>query len=270
MIFLKETRMQDRSTIKTLGGSDAQRIAAGDWYNLWAEKTGRQLHADLSDVFRVQLGILTERFHLEWIKKAGSYTNMLIPRDGAQSMFNHPTLPLHVTPDAILAGPQKDLVVEVKHSNGRNTFIDAVQYYSPQLQHGMYVMGTKETLFSVICGNDGPFYGMVEFDPDYADKLIELELKFMGFVERDEEPPRGGNVPVFKEVPAALRVVDMSSNNAWAVQSAIVVERHAAEKELKAAKEEMKALFPDDCRQAHGCGVTITRNAKGSLVLTLA
>ena len=43
-----------------IGGSDATRIMRGDWLSLYNEKVGLTKPEDLSNVFRVQLGILTE------------------------------------------------------------------------------------------------------------------------------------------------------------------------------------------------------------------
>src|SRR5580765_8515171 len=46
-----------------LGGSDAERIMAGNWYRLWAEKTKRVAAEDLTRVLPVQMGKVTEAFN---------------------------------------------------------------------------------------------------------------------------------------------------------------------------------------------------------------
>ena len=61
---IKQEAKFDRRT--GIGGSDATRLYEGDWYQLWSEKVGETLPADLSDVLPVQLGIHTEPFNILW------------------------------------------------------------------------------------------------------------------------------------------------------------------------------------------------------------
>lgn len=268
---------------KTLGGSDAQRIARGEWLALWMEKTGRAEPVDLSENFQVQLGIYTEPFHLNWIKRVGRFTEMMMsPKDNpfvyTPATRHTPGLDvpiadlgfLHVTPDAVLAGPTYDVPVEVKHSNGRNSFLDAVEYYSPQLQHAMFVMGAPRVLFSVICGNADPSFGFVEYDEAYATELIKLELKFWDFIERDEAPPSlPGAMPVELPAPAALRIVDMAGNNAWAAIADMLKKEKPYADDFERHKGELKELMPADARVAHGYGAKLSRDKRGAIRLTL-
>ena len=53
-----------------LGGSDSVRIMRGEWYQLWAERTGRADPEDLSDKLNVQIGIATETINLNWLEKS--------------------------------------------------------------------------------------------------------------------------------------------------------------------------------------------------------
>jgi hypothetical protein len=50
----------DRTT--GIGATDARLIMAGDWHQLWLEKTKRAQPPNLDDIFRVQLGKVTESF----------------------------------------------------------------------------------------------------------------------------------------------------------------------------------------------------------------
>ena len=50
------TPQQKEMRSKGLGGSDAERIMSGDWYQLWAEKTKRLQPEDLTRVLPVQMG----------------------------------------------------------------------------------------------------------------------------------------------------------------------------------------------------------------------
>ena len=51
-----------------IGGSDCVKIMNGNWYDLWAVKTGRVESDDLDRNLAVQMGILTEDFNIEWFE----------------------------------------------------------------------------------------------------------------------------------------------------------------------------------------------------------
>src|SRR5712671_2801246 len=51
---------------KFIGASDVPKIMKGEWYQLWLVKTGRSTSEDLSDVFAVQMGLVTEDLNLDW------------------------------------------------------------------------------------------------------------------------------------------------------------------------------------------------------------
>ena len=63
------TDEQKKRRMKGLGGTDAKKIMEGEWTKLWNEKTGRSKPDDLSKIFKVQLGIHTESFNLEWLEQ---------------------------------------------------------------------------------------------------------------------------------------------------------------------------------------------------------
>ena len=81
--FQKQEVKFDRS--KGIGGSDATRLYEGDWYQLWSEKVGETLPADLSDVLPVQLGIHTEPFNILWFEKKTGRKPF-----ASQQIFFHP------------------------------------------------------------------------------------------------------------------------------------------------------------------------------------
>ena len=57
----KQKKVIDRS--QGIGGSDATKIVAGTWKDLYLEKKGLKENEDLSFVLPVQLGIYTEDFN---------------------------------------------------------------------------------------------------------------------------------------------------------------------------------------------------------------
>jgi len=64
---------------------------------------------------------------------------------------------------------------------------------------------------------------------------------------------------------AAVRVVDMSSSNAWAEHAANFVRTRAAHAEHETARSELKALVPEDAREAFGHGLRAKRSKSGAI-----
>ena len=60
-----------------------------------------------------------------------------------------------------------------------------------------------------------------------------------------------------------VRVVDMGASNAWAEQAAIFARTKAAHAEHESAKSELKALIPEDAKEAFGHGLRAKRSKSG-------
>jgi len=259
--------MADRSTF--IGGSDARRIMAGEWLELWEEKTGIRQPADLSGIFRVQLGTYTEPLHAEWFARLTGLTVL----DSA--WVQHPE-------HAFMAGSVDRRIplgtgytfLEMKHSNSRARVRDSVQYYMPQLQHYLAVMGAPRCWFSVIPGNDEPEWCTVDALLEYQATLIEAENNFWWHVENRVAPEimpvatlEAARKLAFAVPIDGMKTLDMEHNNAWTVAAARWLATRQAAKDNDAAAKELKGVVPKDCAEAFGRGVKIARNKKGVLVL---
>jgi hypothetical protein len=66
-----------------------------------------------------------------------------------------------------------------------------------------------------------------------------------------------------------VRIVDMSSSNAWAEFAAIFSRTRPAYLEHEQAKAELKSLVPEDARQTIGYGVRAKRSKCGAISLDL-
>jgi hypothetical protein len=62
-----------------------------------------------------------------------------------------------------------------------------------------------------------------------------------------------------------VRIVDMSSSNAWAEFAVIFSRTRPAHLEHEQAKAELKDLMPDDAQQAIGHGVRAKRSKSGAV-----
>ena len=63
----------------------------------------------------------------------------------------------------------------------------------------------------------------------------------------------------------AIRIVDMSSSNSWAEFAALFRNTHGAFLDHERAKSELKALIPEDAKEAIGHGVRAKRSRSGAV-----
>jgi hypothetical protein len=63
----------------------------------------------------------------------------------------------------------------------------------------------------------------------------------------------------------AIRIVDMSSSNSWAEFAALFRNTRSAFLDHERAKSELKALMPEDAREAIGHGVRAKRSKSGAV-----
>lgn len=249
-----------------VGSSDAKRIVDGDWLRLYEEKVGLREPDDLSGVFRVQLGIYTESFHLDWLER--KYDCRISRPMSREYCADFPLMFAH------LDGwhDQRGLPVETKHSSSDARLRDKAVYYMPQLQHTMAVTNAPALLFSVIAGNSEPEWCEVARNDEYIAELQGLITSFWWHVE-NKVPPEitpsaklaevqkiGATVPI-----DGLRAYDMTGDNQWASHAADYAAHMAAAKVFEDAKAGLKALVPADACECSGHGITIKRDKRGSL-----
>jgi predicted phage-related endonuclease len=253
-----------------IGGSDAYRIMKGDWMSLYQEKTGLAEAADLSGIFKVQLGIETERFHAGWIMRKHDLdlTEILEPL-------------VHIEHDFIRGSPDRWLdsrntFLDLKHSNERASPRLITETYLPQMAHYCMILGVDTCYVSTIPGNDEPFITKIEVPQQYMDELIEHELRFWWHVTKLVPPDIAPSAALERTVALAkhakvdgMRFVDMKGNNAWAVAAGTLIETTAAVEANANAKAQLKELMADDVGEATGHGVTIKRDKRGALRFTV-
>ena len=83
------------------------------------------------------------------------------------------------------------------------------------------------------------------------------------------EPPTLFGVEPPKPRIEAVRIVDMSTSNAWAEFAGIFIRSRDAHLEHERAKAELKNLVPDDAQQAIGHGVCAKRSKAGAITFEL-
>lgn len=246
---------------KSIGASDAGKIMAGRWGELWLQKTGRVDPDDLSGVLVVQLGIWTEGFNRLWFEKITGN-----PVKDAGRMCAHPALPfLTCTLDGMVRLTNGDeAVFEAKHVGGREPLETIIARYQPQVQHQMHVTGTGLAVLSCLIGTDRYEYVEIPRDEFYLAELVEREIAFWRHVTADEPPADLAEIAA--PVPPALwKTADMTGNNAWADSAATWLETKGHAGKFKCAEKILKEMVSADVGIATGHGVVVKRDKANRL-----
>ena len=119
-----------------------------------------------------------------------------------------------------------------------------------------------------LSGQGGPKKGGRAEGEIYLHLIVTAERKFWRCVESGEPPALFGVEPPKPRIEA-VRIVDMSSSNAWAEFAAVFARTRSAHLEHEQAKAELKRLVPDDAQQAIGHGVRAKRSKSGAISFDL-
>ena len=142
----------------------------------------------------------------------------------------------------------------------------ALAKYSPQLQHNMWVVAARIAVLSVITGGGKWVEILAHADPLYQHLIVTAERKFWRCVENGEEPKLFGVEPPKPRIEA-IRIVDMSTSNAWAEFAGVFARTRSAHLEHEQAKSELKGLMPEDAKEALGHGIRAKRSKSGAVSL---
>ena len=201
-----------------IGGSDA-RIIMGDeepaLLRLWREKRGQTEPEDLSTNLIVQLGLATEHLNRHWYERAPGTTIRDI-----QSWVRHPVIRwMAATLDGVVEGT--GAVFEAKFMLPWSFSEEAAaEKHMAQLQHNMWVTNATTAVLSIITGGGKWVEIKIPADLLYQHLLLTAEKKFWRCVESGEPPRLFGVEPPRARIEA-VRMVDMTSSNAWAEFSGV-------------------------------------------------
>jgi hypothetical protein len=245
-----------------VGGSDARIIMGADeaaLVRLWREKRGEAEPEDLSGNLSVQLGAATEELNRTWYERN---TGRRIT--DVQRRVKHSAIPWMV---ATLDG-----VVEATGAVFESKFMlpwsfseeTAAEKYMAQVQHNMWVTHSRTSVLSIISGGGKWVEIAIPMDPLYLSVLVSAEKKFWRCVQSGETPHLINAEPPRPRIEA-IRIVDMSVSNSWAEFAALFRSTRSAFLDHERAKSELKALMPEDAREAIGHGVRAKRSKSGAV-----
>jgi len=245
-----------------IGGSDARIIMGGDeaaLVRLWREKRGEAEREDLSGNLIVQLGAATESLNRSWYER-----NTGRRVGNVQRHVKHSAIPwMAATLDGIVDGTEA--VFEAKFMLPWSFSEEAAaEKYMAQLQHNMWVTHLRSSVLSIITGGGKWVEIAIPMDPLYLSVLVSAEKKFWRCVQSGETPHLINAEPPRPRIDA-IRIVDMNASNSWAGFAALFRNTREAFLDHERAKSELKALMPEDAKEAIGHGVRAKRSKAGAV-----
>jgi predicted phage-related endonuclease len=249
-----------------IGGSDARIIMGDDeavLLRLWREKRGEIEPEDLSDNLIVQLGVATEDLNRRWYEANSGQV-----LTDVQRRIRHPVLRwMAATLDGRVEAT--GAVFEAKFMLPWSFSEEAAaEKYMPQLQHNMWVVAARTAVLSIITGGGKWVEITTHADPLYQHLIVTAERKFWRCVESGE-PPRLFGVEPPKPRIEAVRIVDMSASNSWAEFADLFRDIRQSFLDHERSKAELKALMPEDAKEAVGHGVRAKRSKSGAISFDL-
>jgi predicted phage-related endonuclease len=230
---------------------------------LWQEKRGEAEPQDYSGNLIVQLGLATEAFNRRWYER----TTGQVIKD-VQRWIRHPVIRwMAATLDGVVEGT--GAVFEAKFMLPWSFSEEAAaEKHMAQVQHNMWVTNASAAVLSIITGGGKWVEIQISADPLYQHLLLTAEKKFWRCVESGEPPRLFGVEPPRARIEA-MRIVDMSSSNAWAEFSGVFRRTREAYLEHENAKAELKGLMPEDAKEAIGHGIRAKRSKSGAVSFEL-
>lgn len=244
-----------------IGGSTAKMIWEGHWVTAYQRIRGE--NEDLSHIFKVQMGNVTEHFNLAWSATLNDWTSYTIPSE----VIRHPEHKhIGALVDAIATDQDGDFIVDAKHTAGFSKWWDIeniIEQYYWQGINNMLATGIHRFALTVIDGNNMNHQVFIKFSDDNAEAYLKKANEFWSFVVLEIEPPDVWAEDPPDEIRGELKAYDFNQNNAWASAAHDYLEIKSQDAALKAAKSALKDLVPEDASKVIGHGVTASRNVKG-------
>jgi hypothetical protein len=264
-IGLTQDQLQNKKTY--IGGSSAKDIADGNWMKVYKQIALGESD-DLSRIFKVQLGHITEEFNLLWFADENDW----IPPEGpiTEVVRNKDHLYIGCLPDSIMSQDGKEAVIDAKHTAAKAPWWDeekVAEYYFPQAQHNMIATGVYDFYLSVIFGNEGPVSIHIPYDAEWAAQYITLCTAFWGHVERKDPPDADTTGLKVPEIALDdMRKLDMTDTNMaaeWGEWAKVFSDTKISHTNHEDSKKALKKLIPDDVKEATGSGIVAKRDKRG-------
>jgi predicted phage-related endonuclease len=249
-----------------IGGSDARVIMGSDegaLIRLWQEKRGEIEPEDFSNNLGVQLGRATEDLNRHWFERKTGQAICDVQRRFRHAVNRWMGATLDGRVEATGAVFEAKFMLPWSFSEE-----GAAEKHMAQVQHNMWVVNAKMAALSIITGGGKWVEIGLSADPLYQHLLLTAERKFWRCVETGD-PPRLFGIEPTRPRFAAVRIVDMSTSNAWAEFAAIFRNTRQAFLDHEKSKAELKGVMPEDAKEAFGHGIRAKRSKSGAVSFDL-
>jgi hypothetical protein len=224
-----------------IGGSDARVIMGSDeaaLIRLWREKRGEADPEDLFGNLIVQLGAAAEELNRSWYE----------PNTGRRVTSST------ASGTRLFPGWWRPSTASWREPKPYSKPNSCSPGHSPK----------RQRLISIITGGGKWVEVTTPMDPLYLSVLVSAEKKFWRCVQSGEAPHLINAEPPRPRIEA-IRIVDMSASNSWAEFAALFRNTRSAFLDHERAKSELKALMPEDAKEAIGHGVKAKRSKSGAV-----
>ena len=246
-----------------IGGSDARIIMGSDeaaLVRLWREKRGEAEPEDLSGNLIVQLGAATEELNRSWYERN---TGRRV-RD-VQRRVRHSAIPwMAATLDGIVEGT--GAVFEAKFmlpwSFSEEAAAEKYMAAAPaqHVGHPSAYARCSRSSPAAANGSRSRFPWTRSISASWSRRK-----RSSGAACNRAKSPHLINAEPPRPRIEAIRIVDMSSSNSWAEFAALFRNTREAFLDHERAKSELKALMPEDAKEAIGHGVRAKRSKSGAV-----
>jgi hypothetical protein len=248
-----------------IGGSDLYSIMRGDLHDLWKIKTGRAIPDDLGNMFNVQLGVMTEKFNMDWLQRdTGYHVEKLDPLNTHTKVISD--VPYQARPDGIAYDDEGvAMIVECKHTSSFKKMSDILEMYLPQVHLYMRVTELKHAVFSVIFGNRWE-HCVVDYNHEFWMKVSTEAHAFWQYVVEDKEPPLLEPAKIdWSDVKIdGLISRDASQDNQFVNLAHDFVNTSQHLKQHDVVKKELRSMINDNEREVFCDLLSIKRDKRGA------
>jgi predicted phage-related endonuclease len=249
-----------------IGGSDAVRLMAGRWEEVYAAKV-HGLAPDLADNLKVRIGVALEPLALACLAEAEGI-EIVDPGPATRTDAEFPWMICH--PDGLVVDPGFFGPVEVKVTWAHASAESGIAYYYAQLQHNVRVLDADGIWYGQLAmGGRGPSLqsAFVPRDDAYIARLLEVEQAFWAHVAAEEAPDdqalaERGYAPPAAEV-AALVTMDLRTSNSFVAAERDWLEHEDGARAFAAAERALRQSVPSEAGIAFGHALALVRDRRG-------
>ena len=254
-----------------IGGSDAVKLMAGRFEEVWAAKMHDE-GPDLSGNLRVRIGNALEPLALACLAEA---EGIEISEPGARTWADaeHEWMICH--PDGLVVAPDFVGPVEVKVTWAHASAEAGVGHYYAQLQHNTRVLDAPGIWYGQLSlGGRGPVLhsAFVPRDEAYLARLLAVETVFWDHVARGEPPRDEELAPLVAPPPGeatAPVAIDLRASNVFAAAERDWLDNAAAARNFAAAEKTLRRAVPPEAGIAFGRELVLIRDRRGLAIRSL-